>query len=42
MPCYTFNEARGTFAFWGRNSVLRLVTADLIESSQARRGGTAP
>jgi hypothetical protein len=25
MPCYAYNEATGRFAFWGRNSALRLV-----------------
>ncbi len=27
MPCYTFDETANAFAFWGRNTVLHLLSA---------------
>ena len=28
MPCYTFDEAAYVFAFWGRNSELKLLSVE--------------
>ncbi len=27
LACYVYNEEEGTFAYWGRNSILRLTEA---------------
>ncbi len=34
MPCFTFDEAAGRFAFWGRNAELRLVSAAQMQALQ--------